>query len=172
MKVCGATQLLWRARRRTGWAAGIAIALAFPALASATVLPAKITENTTLTAAGSPYTGYTTVEPGATLTVEAGVVLKLYNITVYGTLDVEGTAAEPVLITSEAEAGEWCSIYFKPGSGASVIDHAELRNGGGCGGGVIQVEQSPPTIENSTISHARGTGIEIWVSTAFRGSFL
>ena len=55
-------------------------------------LARKITENTTLTAAASPYTGFTTIESAATLTIEPGVVLKLSNMTVKGTLDVEGTS--------------------------------------------------------------------------------
>lgn len=54
---------------------GLFLALAIaPSAASATALPEKITENTTLTAAGNPYTGSTTIESGVTLDVEPGLL--------------------------------------------------------------------------------------------------
>ncbi len=141
----------------------IAICLIVPATATATVLPEKITENMTLNAAGSPYTGSPTVEESVTLTIKPGTVLKVVHLEVKGTLLVEGTASEPVVFTGakEAAAGEWCAIYFAPGSGASVVDHAEVKYGGACGTGGINVEGSSPTIKNSTISHSSTYGINI-----------
>jgi RHS repeat-associated protein len=147
-------------------AALLGLLLLVPSSASATALPSPITEDTTLTPAGNPYTGSTTIESGATLTVEAGVRLEPNLITVEGTLDVEGTEEEPVVFTGskEEKAGEWCSIDFQSGSGASVIDHAEVKYGGACGGGEIRIYGSSPMIENSTISHAKTYGVE-----AYRG---
>src|SRR5215475_14560948 len=71
-----------------------------PSAASATPLPPTIEESTILTAAGSPYTGGSVgISPGVTLTIEPGVELKVEAMTVYGTLDVNGTASEPVVFT-------------------------------------------------------------------------
>jgi hypothetical protein len=125
------------------------------ASAKATPLPATITENTTLTASGSPYTGSTTIEPGATLNVEPGVTFKISRMTVKGTLKAEGTAEKPIVFTGakEAAAGEWCRIGFEPGSGASVIDHAEVKYAGGCGDGGVVINGSSPRIRNSTFEH-------------------
>ncbi|HEX5928215.1 MAG TPA: hypothetical protein VFY48_02380, partial [Solirubrobacterales bacterium] len=135
-----------------------------PAAASATALPEEIKENTTLTAAGNPYTGNPTIKAGVTLTVKPGVQFALYNINVDGTLKVEGTAEEPVVFTSAKEEapGEWCSIDFRAGSGASVVDHAVIKYGGGCGGGAIRVNGSAsPRIINSAFSKNSSYGVNV-----------
>ena len=132
--------------------------------ASATVLPEKITENMTLTAAGNPYTGNPTIEPGVTVTVKPGVKLKLNILNVKGTLKVEGTAEEPVVFTGAKEEapGEWCHVLFNAGSGASVIDHAELKYGGACGGGMLWAQGgSSPTITNSTLRKSSTGAIRV-----------
>lgn len=106
--------------------------LALPAVASATALPEKITENTTLTAAGNPYTGKTTIESGVTLKVEPGVEFTPTApgpaIKVEGTLDANGTAEAPIVFNSTANR---TTIAFEPGSGASVLNTARraLLNG-------------------------------------------
>ncbi len=142
-------------------AALLALLLILPAVASATVLPEKITTNTTLTVAGSPYTatGSPTIEPGVTVQAEPGTVLKVGGLVVKGTLKAEGTAEKPIVFTSVKETEWWCSIWFTAGSGASVIDHAELANGGACGTGTINIKESSPTITNSTIRKGANYGI-------------
>jgi RHS repeat-associated protein len=156
----------WRLFPGSALAAAISFALLLfaPAAASATTLPATITENTTLTAAGSTYTGSSTIESGVTLKVEPGVKLTLGTLTINGTLVVEGTAAEPVVFTGakESSIGEWGPIKFEPGSGSSVVDHAEVKYGGGAAGtGAIYINGSSPTIKNSTFSHASGYAINV-----------
>jgi len=141
----------------------VVAALLVPSVASATALPATIKENTTLTSAGNPYTGTSTIESGVTLTVQPGVKFQNSSLTVKGTLKAEGTAEEPVIFTSakEEKAGEWCGIEFKSGSGSSVVDHAEFRYGGLCNLGEVAVtEGSSPTIKNSTFSHSSGYAIK------------
>ena len=141
--------------------ATFAFLLLLPSAASATVLPGKITESTTLMAVGNPYTGSTvTIESGVTVKVEPGVKFKIFSLTVKGTLDVNGTAEEPVVFTGskEEKGGEWSQLRFEPGSSASVLDHAELLYGGG-GGSAIHVNGSSPTITNSTIAHSHLAGI-------------
>jgi RHS repeat-associated protein len=136
--------------------------LILPSAVSATVLPEKITENMTLTATGNPYTGTPTIESGVTVKVEPGVKFKVSYLVVKGTLDVDGTAEEPVVFTgnSETTKGEWSGIKLTSSSGASVIDHAELRYGGGFGAS-IQIYGSSPTVTNSTIFQSFGAGIYV-----------
>jgi len=132
--------------------------------AFATVLPEKITESTTLTASGNPYTGNPTIEPGVTLTVKPGVKFKVQDLYVKGTLKVEGSAEEPVIFTGakEEKPGEWCHVLFMAGSGSSVIDHAELKYGGGCGGGMIWTEAgSSPSVTYSTLRKSFSAAIRI-----------
>src|SRR5258707_10660238 len=107
----------------------LATLLLAPSAASAAALPSKITENMTLTAAGSPYTGSPTIEAGVTVNAEPGVTFKGGEINVNGTLKAEGTAEKPVLFTSTSDsaAGQWKGITFNSGSSASIIDHAEVR---------------------------------------------
>jgi RHS repeat-associated protein len=131
--------------------------LTLPSAASATALPATITENMTLTPAGNPYTGSPTIQAGVTVKVEPGVKLTVVGMTIKGTLEVNGSAEEPVVFTGakEESKGEWQSIRFEPGSGASVIDNAELKYGGaGTPAATIYVNGSSPTIKNSTIHHS------------------
>jgi hypothetical protein len=92
----------------------------------------------TWTAGESPYvvtdecgTAGVTVASGTTLTIEAGVEVKFQagtGLQVSGTLDVNGTASDPVLMTSDAaapQAGDWEGV-----TGGSVwIEHATIRFG-------------------------------------------
>jgi RHS repeat-associated protein len=138
--------------------------LSLPSAASATALPVTITENMTLTPAGNPYTGSPTIQAGVTLKAEPGVQFKISGMTVNGTLKVEGTAEEPVVFTGSKEAtpGEWNCVGFKAGSGASVIDHAELNYGGSGGGATFMVEGgSSPAITNSTIRKSASSAIKV-----------
>jgi YD repeat-containing protein len=143
------------------------LGLLMPSGASATVLPSTITENTTLTLAGSPYTGSSNIQAGVTVKVEPGVEFRVSSLTVNGTLDAEGSAEEPITFTGakETETGEWKSITFEPGSGASVLDHVAVIDGGGWEGsltsGPIEIIKSSPTIRNSTFYRNRGSSIYI-----------
>jgi RHS repeat-associated protein len=136
--------------------------LGLPIGAFATTLPSTITENTTLSAVGNPYTGATTIESGVTLTVEPGVHFTEANFTVKGTLDAEGTAEDPVLFEGTSQA----AITFEPGSGASVLDQVEVLNAGHEGTGTssraaIEIKQSSPTIVNSTIRESGYSAIKV-----------
>ena len=137
-----------------------------PTAASATALPGKITENTTLTAAGSPYTGSSvTIESGVTVNAEPGTELKVGELVVKGTLKAEGTAEKPILFTSVSDSapGQWGGIKLESGSGGSVIDHAEVRYAGsGSNNPTIKISGGvSPTITNSTIRKGSYIGIMV-----------
>jgi RHS repeat-associated protein len=141
-------------------AAAVAIALLatlllVPSIASATTLPATIKENMTLTPAGNPYTGTSTIESGVTVKVEPGVKFLVGTLTVNGTIKAEGTAEEPIRFTGvkEEKTNEWGYIVLGSGAGASVLDHVEIAYGGNAFNGfshpVVEVLESSPKITNS-----------------------
>ncbi|MCJ7624719.1 MAG: fibronectin type III domain-containing protein, partial [Anaerolineaceae bacterium] len=91
-----------------------------------------------------------TIQNGATLTIQAGVVIKfVFNsswLHIYGTLNVQGTVAEPVYFTSykdddvggdsngdgvasSAAPGDWRNIYIAD-TGSATFDHASISYGG------------------------------------------
>jgi len=130
--------------------------------AQATVLPATISENTTLTPAGNPYTGGSTINVGVTVKVEPGVKFNLSKLVVNGTLKAEGTAAEPVVFTGakRESAGEWSNIKFEPGSGESMLDHVEVAYGGSAANtGAVEVNSSSPRITNTTFRKDKYEGV-------------
>ncbi len=89
----------------------------------ATVLPATISANRTLTAAGSPWQmrGNVTITPGATVTVEpnAHVVAEgNVRLTVSGSLIAMSPAGTRIVFRApdSSASGAWQGIYFTPGS--------------------------------------------------------
>jgi RHS repeat-associated protein len=124
-----------------------AVVLVLAPTALATTLSPVIESNTTLTAAGSPYMGAATVAPGVTLKISPGVELIGAELNVEGTLKAEGTASEPILFEETGTGG----IYFAPESGASVVDHVEMVEGGfgPASRSAITIRESSATITNS-----------------------
>jgi hypothetical protein len=127
-----------------------------------------------------------TVQPGVTLTIQAGVtVTGQYNswgkyLIVKGHLDVNGSAAQPVLMTgpdSSSGQAEWGGIYFdgSGGDGSGNISYATIQyagsNLGGYNGAIhaVLVKDLPAgkavNIDHSTIQHNRSKGVYIVNST-------
>jgi YD repeat-containing protein len=107
-------------------------------------------------------TGGLTVGAEATLKVPPGAFLMNPSITVNGTLLAEGTASEPIVFTgaNEKTSAEWSQIKFEPGSGKSVLDHAEIQYGGWVTfQGVVEVNKSSPKIINSSFHNIGYFGI-------------
>ena len=118
---------------------------------AATTFPGStyiVTTNTTFTAAGSPYIlpFNFIVNPGVTLTLEPGAIVKTTgSIAVGGSLIANGTAENPVIFTSRHDdtaggdsngvnpltgaPGQW--KHIRPQTGGSItLRHTDIRYGG------------------------------------------
>ena len=120
-------------------------ALLFSSAASAISNPfpgGNITTNTTLTKAGSPWViqGDATVQPQATLTIEAGAVVQFAitdnlgsgtdsgrtELIIQGKLVANGTAQDHISLG--ATGGNWYGLRVEPGALASSLAFVDLTN--------------------------------------------
>ena len=113
-----------------------------------------------------------TVPTGATLLVTPGQIIALDGyayggeLLVEGTLDAQGTADRPIIFTAPADnslpvnidnasytpgRGYWRQIQFASTSTGNILDHCELRYGGGATPGTVFANGGPLTIRNSLI---------------------
>jgi hypothetical protein len=109
--------------------------------------------DTTWSLAGSPYIldGNVAVRSGVTLTIEPGVIVKFNGqfreLFVDGTLSAVGTGSSPIVFTSIQDdtvggdsngdggattpgPGQWYAISFGSSSIGSILQYADIRNGG------------------------------------------
>ncbi len=150
-----------------------------------TPVPGSLAADTEWTRAGSPYvlTGNLTVETGATLTIAPGVIVKAQGaraLEIHGTLRAIGSAAHPIVFTSElddsavgdsnddggatlAAPRDWSGVHFAAGSSGS-LDFVEIRNAGAFGSASLGIETSNLTFANGVIHH--GGDVGIWVAAA------
>ena len=96
-----------------------------------------ISEDTVWDLNGNPYTVIcdTTILPDITLTIEPGVIVRFTNdarLNVQGTLDAQGTSANPITFTSstsEPAAEDWYGIIFGSNSignlSHAIIEYAQ-----------------------------------------------
>lgn len=157
------------------------------ALAQTTVGGA-ITTPTTWTSTGGPYivTSDITVENGAMLTIDAGVEVRFgaglgltvgVGATSKGTLDVNGTAADPVEFVSDATspaAGDWLGLVFSTHDAGSTIEHATVRHAGGgvANTGAIQINYATPTLTSVTVLDSGQSGVRAFASNGQSFSFI
>ncbi|HEX5057937.1 MAG TPA: DUF4215 domain-containing protein [Kofleriaceae bacterium] len=101
--------------------------------------------NTTLTAAGSPYTasGDLVIPPNTTLTIDPGVTLQFASssdimlagantsrgeLTVQGVLVADGTLQNPITIQSTStSSGTWYGVDLDTGAHATTLDNVIVR---------------------------------------------
>jgi len=115
-----------------------------------------------------PYLIYNSmlVDSGKTLTIEAGTKIYLHknsNIYILGTLIINGTKDDPVIIKGDRLdhnyddlPGQWGRIVFISPSKNNFINHAEIKGGiiGVQVGGIIESTEKPDLhISNSIIQH-------------------
>ena len=102
--------------------------------------------------------GTLVIAEGTTLTVEPGLAFEAGTFTINGTLDVEGSEEEPVVFQPR-EGSKWQGLLFEPSSGSSVLNHAEIVQGGNWGGTAITIKESSPTITHSAIQESSYEGV-------------
>lgn len=147
---------------------------------AATAVSGAISANTTWTLAQSPYqvTADVSVENGATLSIEAGVVVNFdlaKNLTVTsGALSARGTAGQPIVFTSTLDTagnmhapGDWGQVRFLNGTNdtATIIEHAKIRYGHG-----IDVQSASPTFNYLDIRNNLGAAINIDLDSSPKGA--
>jgi hypothetical protein len=96
-----------------------------------TLLPAKISKNTVLNAARSPYLveGAMVVLPGARLTVQPGTVIwfRKLGLIVKGELQINGTEAEPVRFASLG-SDNWKGVFFDKSKTVNHMQYCQISN--------------------------------------------
>ena len=147
----------------------------------ATDVSGAITADTVWGPGGSPYvvTGDMTVNNGFTLTVAPGVEVRFdgnYALNVRGTLEAEGTAAQPILFTSnqpEPAPGDWAFLDLRSDSVNSVLRHAvieyagnETRGGWYCVAGALCVNTDSFELDTSTVQQSAARGLVLSQSDA------
>ena len=153
--------------------AGVLVLLASPSVRADTSISGSIKDSLSLS--GSPYvvTSRLTVPAGATLTIDAGVLLKFQDrvqMMVNGTLIANGTAAAPIVFTSATGVapGTWAGIGVQSG-GAATLRHVKVTAAGLPGGFPISRQLPRSTalfcyrgslsVANSEISASGGDGV-------------
>lgn len=142
-----------------------------------TIVGGVISSDTTWNLAGSPYTvtSDVKVEPGAILTVEAGVEVRFNNnlsLLVQGGLWAVGTSSQPVTFTSSSAtpaAGDWEGIFLESSDDERAwLEHCAVGYGGhGVTGwhgddwyANLNLWESSPAIQNCTFNHSAHHGLQ------------
>ena len=124
--------------------------------------------------------GNVDVEPGVTLTVQAGTVVQFNSgtsLTVDGTLIAQGTTSQTIDFTSvhdnsatggsnTASPGNWNSIQFNSDSTGNVLTDTKISYGGGFGLPMVHDIGGPLTLSSSTVSDSAATGVRLEQSSA------
>ena len=163
------------------------------AVRAAVNVAGNISGNTTWTAAEGPYlvVGDVQVNPGITLTIEAGTVVKFNGTLLYvsGTLNAQGTTGSPVYFTSYHDdsvggdsngnggdtspaPGNWVSILVHDG-GSATLSHCTIRYAGAYMGGsaiwngmggIFKTGPGNLSVDHCTVTDTSTKGI--WLSAA------
>ncbi len=125
---------------------------------------------------GNPHiiTGNVTVADGVTLVVAPGCEVRFdpgRRLTVQGVLSASGSAATPIVFTSNQvtpNKGDWQFIYFNYADFGSLMNYCEVSYGGVATSGMIYVTGSTNnvTITNCNISNSIGNGIYLYNNAA------
>jgi hypothetical protein len=131
-------------------------------------LPATVSSDRTLSAAGGPYRagGMVTVAPGATLRIEAGArVLFDFDagLVVRGALVAEGSAGSPIRLESDGCGESWKGIHFQAGSIGNRLTWCKLAGSGGLDGFGAALLVDGAVVSIDALDLATGAGAAIAV---------
>ncbi|MBE7500773.1 MAG: hypothetical protein HS113_10790 [Verrucomicrobiales bacterium] len=159
-----------RSRRLGTTASRIGLLLAGLGWAEAqgqTLVSGSLHAHTTWTRAGSPYqvTGTVRVEPGVTLTVEAGVQVRFaqyQGLTVDGTLRAMGNTGTPILFTGTTETPNWWSGIVVRNAGSATLEHTQIRYAGYWNRtGLLKTGTGDLTLRHTTFEHNDLAGLNL-----------
>ena len=113
---------------------------------------------------------YIVVDSAETVTIDPGAKLYFYkdaSMLVLGTLEVNGSAEEPVLFAGHRQEewyndkpGQWGYIHLLPGSGESKFNHCLIKNGMmGIMADSVGLNDTPINIHNTKIEHISTFGL-------------
>ncbi len=132
-----------------------------------TTISGTLIAEATWTLAGSPYIidiggG---VDPGATLTIEPGVVVELSTSTniidIYGTLIAKGTPNHPIVF--QAEDNAWTGLSFEDATSTnSVLKYVHIEDASE----PLEITDSSPEISHCELLGTSSRGIELLRSDA------
>ncbi len=130
------------------------------------------------------YTDNITVPAGITLTVDPGVTVKFsgnYGLEIHGALIAAGTNTDKITFTefrddsdghdtngngtdSSPANGAWRGIAFYNSAleADTVLDHVEIRYGGGNGNACLYIDRADILVQNSEISNSSNHGIRLY----------
>lgn len=146
-----------------------------PTVTSPSITNANAAVSLSNTFNGTGVVGFTsslTIANGETLTLGEGVIFKwesVHTLTVNGVLITNGTAANPVVITSIKDdsaggdsnldgtatvpaPGDWIRISFNANSDASRLVHTEVRYAGAANWNGVMLNSSDVVMEDCTVS--------------------
>ncbi|MCA8975307.1 MAG: hypothetical protein KDC98_11340, partial [Planctomycetes bacterium] len=111
-----------------------------------------------------------TIPAGQTLTLQPGVIIKFVGtqqFVVHGTLLSNGTAANPVIFTDDADdsaggdtnnngpssgsPGAWYNMTFQGSTSSRVLTHTEIRYAGYAGYIAVDLNQADITLDACTV---------------------
>jgi parallel beta-helix repeat protein len=102
--------------------------------------------------------GQLTLLPGAEWHFASG---NLLLVSAGGHVAAQGTAAQPILLTSLAGHGSWGGVYINDG-GSGLLEHVIIEYGGGYYTGAnLLIVSDDVVVRNSTIRHSAGYGVMI-----------
>jgi hypothetical protein len=122
---------------------------------------------------GLPYrlADNVTVDQNVTLTIAQGTTVEVKNsrwagrLTINGTLEADGTAADPIKFTSgwaSPAKGDWEDIRFNSSSSNSVLDYVTVEYAGACCDyRAVDIRTDSLTMTNSTVRSSETDGVGV-----------